>query len=160
MELDQNRLRAILEAEHSYYGSRPAVDRRDSRFNPQARDVIASQLRPEMRVLDIGCGNGETLLENSHRFASGLGELRLRPPDASRTAIFPVLVGPPEKTMGITDRLLRAGIYAQGIRPPTVPEGTSRLRFTVMATHQPEHLDQALAALADLVRDGTLEPSY
>ena len=73
MELDQDRLRAILESEHSFYGSRRAESRRDSRFNPRTRDMIAAQLRPEMRVLDIGCGNGETLLENSHRFASGLG---------------------------------------------------------------------------------------
>ena len=73
MDLDQDRLKAILEAEHSYYGSRPAEDRRDGRFCPDTRDLIASEFHKEMRVLDIGCGNGKTLLENAHRFASGLG---------------------------------------------------------------------------------------
>lgn len=68
MKLDQNRLRTILEAEHSFYGSREAEVRRDSRLNPGTRDFIVTQLRPEMRVLDIGCGNGRTLLEHSHRF--------------------------------------------------------------------------------------------
>ncbi len=72
-ELDQDRLRAILEVDHSYYGSRSAETRRDDRLNLAASGFIASQLSPDMRVLDIGCGNGETLLENSHRFASGLG---------------------------------------------------------------------------------------
>ncbi|MBT4497776.1 MAG: class I SAM-dependent methyltransferase [Gemmatimonadetes bacterium] len=73
MELDQDRLRSILDAEHSFYGSRPVEYRYDGRLNPGTRDLIASQFRPEMRVLDIGCGNGATLLENSHLFASGLG---------------------------------------------------------------------------------------
>ena len=41
----------------------------------------------------------------------------------------------PSATMALCERLLERGVFAQGIRPPTVPEGTSRLRFTVMATH-------------------------
>ena len=73
MELDQDRVRAILEADHSYYSPRPVGTRIDDRFAPSASDLIASQLGPGMRVLDTGCGNGATLLENSHRFASGLG---------------------------------------------------------------------------------------
>ena len=73
MELDQDRVRAILEADHSYYSPGPARTRADDRLAPKASDFIASQLGPCMRVLDIGCGNGASLLENSHRFASGLG---------------------------------------------------------------------------------------
>ena len=73
MELDRDRVRAILEADHSYYSPRPAGTRIDDRLAPKASDFIASQLRPDMRVLDIGCGNGARLLENSHRFASGVG---------------------------------------------------------------------------------------
>ncbi len=73
MDLDQDRLRAILEADHSYYGSQATEARIDERLAPSASDFVASQLRPEMRVLDVGCGSGATLLENGHRFASGLG---------------------------------------------------------------------------------------
>ncbi len=73
MELDRDRLRAILEADHSYYGSHAPDSRDDERLVPSASGFIASQFRPEMRVLDVGCGSGATLLENGHRFASGLG---------------------------------------------------------------------------------------
>ena len=73
MKLNQERLRGILSADHSYYGTRLAEFRRDERLKPSTLDFIAAQLSPDMRVLDIGCGNGTTLLENSHLFASGLG---------------------------------------------------------------------------------------
>ena len=52
----------------------------------------------------------------------------------SETQIVPVEVGDAERTMELCERLLERGVFAQGIRPPTVPEGSSRLRFTVMAT--------------------------
>ena len=73
MELDRDRLRAILEASHSYYGSHAPETRIDDRLAPSASDFIASQFSPDMRVLDVGGGSGATLLENGHRFASGLG---------------------------------------------------------------------------------------
>ncbi|RMF42900.1 MAG: 8-amino-7-oxononanoate synthase, partial [Deltaproteobacteria bacterium] len=53
----------------------------------------------------------------------------------SRTQIVPVLTGEPGPTMTATGRLLERGFFVQGIRPPTVPEGTCRLRATLMADH-------------------------
>jgi 8-amino-7-oxononanoate synthase len=50
--------------------------------------------------------------------------------------------------MALADALLQHGIFAHGIRPPTVPEGTSRLRVTPMATHSRDQLTQALEAFA------------
>ncbi len=73
MELDRDRLRAILEADHSYYGSQAPESRDDDRLVPSASDFIASQFDPDMRVLDVGCGSGATLVENADRFGSGLG---------------------------------------------------------------------------------------
>jgi 8-amino-7-oxononanoate synthase len=55
--------------------------------------------------------------------------------------------GDPRRAMAACEALLERGIFAQGIRPPTVPPGRSRLRFALMATHTRAHLEQALAAL-------------
>jgi glycine C-acetyltransferase/8-amino-7-oxononanoate synthase len=59
---------------------------------------------------------------------------------ASTTQVVPVRVGEAEATMELCDLSLQKGVFAQGIRPPTVPEGSCRLRLTAMATHRPEDL--------------------
>jgi glycine C-acetyltransferase/8-amino-7-oxononanoate synthase len=87
------------------------------------------------------------LRHNRGRFAAGLQQASL---DllGSTTQIVPILVGAPAPTMAITTRLLGEGIFLQGIRPPTVPAGTCRLRATVMASHDPAELEQAAARIA------------
>ncbi|HYD47796.1 MAG TPA: aminotransferase class I/II-fold pyridoxal phosphate-dependent enzyme, partial [Terriglobales bacterium] len=69
------------------------------------------------------------------------------------THIIPVMVGDAERTMAWSEALLDRGAFVQGIRPPTVPEGTSRLRATPMATHSAADIDQALAAFGSLATD-------
>ena len=64
--------------------------------------------------------------------------------------ILPVLIGEARETMEVTDELLARGVFAQGLREPTVPRGTSRLRLTPMATHNREDLTQALAAFDEV----------
>lgn len=66
----------------------------------------------------------------------------------STTQILPVVVGDERKCMGLAAFLLDQGFYAQGIRPPTVPPGTSRLRVTTMATHTDAQMMQTLEAFA------------
>jgi glycine C-acetyltransferase len=53
----------------------------------------------------------------------------------SRTQIVPVMVGDARRAMALCERALEGGVFAQAIRPPTVPQGSSRLRLTVMANH-------------------------
>jgi 8-amino-7-oxononanoate synthase len=67
-----------------------------------------------------------------------------------RSAIFPLVLGSPEAALKAAARLRGRGIWAKAIRPPTVPEGTSRLRFTLSAAHTQAHLDEALDAIAAL----------
>jgi 7-keto-8-aminopelargonate synthetase-like enzyme len=55
--------------------------------------------------------------------------------------------------MELCERLLEGGVFAQGIRPPTVPAGSSRLRFTVMATHSAEELKRAARLAGDSARE-------
>jgi 8-amino-7-oxononanoate synthase len=57
-------------------------------------------------------------------------------------------VGEARQTLALAKALLDRGVYVPAIRPPTVPEGTCRLRFTVTAAHKPEDIDQAVSALA------------
>ena len=78
---------------------------------------------------------------------------------ASRTQIIPLLVGDASATMRACGRALEQGVFAQGIRPPTVAPGTSRLRLTVMATHRPEDLRAAAGVLAAAVRAETSAPA-
>jgi 8-amino-7-oxononanoate synthase len=69
--------------------------------------------------------------------------------EPSTTHIVPVVIGDNARTMAVCERLLERGFYAQGIRHPSVPEGTARLRITPMATHPVEAID----ALADAVAE-------
>lgn len=64
--------------------------------------------------------------------------------------ILPVVVGSSDRAMELTRRLLERDIYVAGIRPPTVPEGTSRLRLSLMATHTDEQLDRVARAFEEL----------
>jgi 8-amino-7-oxononanoate synthase len=78
----------------------------------------------------------------------------------SETQILPVAVGEAATTMELCERALEGGVFAQGIRPPTVPEGTSRLRLTVMSSHSPAELDRAARTVGAAAREiGLLSPA-
>ncbi len=80
---------------------------------------------------------------------------------AGETQILPVLVGDADAAVAASERALAQGVFAQAIRPPTVPAGTSRLRLTVMASHTKSELREAAgtiaAALPASARKGTVE---
>ena len=66
----------------------------------------------------------------------------------SETQIVPIFVGPAEATMEFSRELLQQGLFVQGIRPPTVPAGSCRLRCTIMATHESAELEAAAETIA------------
>ncbi|HEV7496120.1 8-amino-7-oxononanoate synthase [Baekduia sp.] len=65
----------------------------------------------------------------------------------SSTQIIPLVVGDAELAMEVCEKAVEAGVFAQAIRPPTVPAGTSRLRLALMATHTREELRAAARTL-------------
>jgi glycine C-acetyltransferase/8-amino-7-oxononanoate synthase len=67
--------------------------------------------------------------------------------------IVPLVVGDPRDAMALCERALDAGVFAQAIRPPTVPEGTSRLRLVARADHREADLRAAARTLGALARD-------
>ncbi|MDQ6819357.1 MAG: 8-amino-7-oxononanoate synthase [Actinomycetota bacterium] len=66
--------------------------------------------------------------------------------------IVPLVVGDARDAMALCEAALRGGVFAQAIRPPTVPEGTSRLRVVTMAAHAEEDVRSAAATLAASAR--------
>lgn len=106
-----------------------------------ALQIVASQEGKELRA---------SLRRNRELFVARLRQEGL---DllGSETQIVPVLTGEPAPTMAASTRLLEEGIFLQGIRPPTVPQGRCRLRATVMADHAPADLERAARAIIDAV---------
>ena len=95
------------------------------------------------------------LWDNVRYFREGLHRLGLST-EPSVTHILPVMTYERQQTMAVCERLLELGVFCQGIRPPTVPPGTSRLRFTVTAEHTRADLDQALEAIEKAFREFAL----
>lgn len=68
----------------------------------------------------------------------------------STTHIIPVIIGDPKKAVDISRQLFDRGFLVLAIRPPTVPQGTARLRISVQCEHTTEQLDALTDALADI----------
>jgi glycine C-acetyltransferase/8-amino-7-oxononanoate synthase len=62
--------------------------------------------------------------------------------------IVPLVTGTPESAVTMTERAIERGVFAQAIRPPTVPAGSCRLRLSVMASHKQDELRTAARVLA------------
>ncbi|MBI3755047.1 MAG: 8-amino-7-oxononanoate synthase [Deltaproteobacteria bacterium] len=71
----------------------------------------------------------------------------------SETQIIPILIGEADKAIKISKDLLDKGVFVQAIRPPTVPEGTSRLRVTLMANHSWDDLKYAIETIEGAVKN-------
>ena len=90
-------------------------------------------LQPQRRVAL------EQLARSTRR---GLG-IQVDPPEDS-VPIIPVIVGEDARAVRFSQVLASAGFYVPAIRPPTVPEGTARLRISLSALHQPSMLENLL----------------
>ncbi len=93
----------------------------------------------------------ERLAANTRRLRRGLQEAGFAVPDLP-TPIVPVILGGNRAALAWSERLWERGFWVHPIRPPTVPEGTSRLRITVSSEHDPADIDALTEALADLLR--------
>ncbi len=87
------------------------------------------------------------LWRNIHRFVDGLQRLGVTA--QPRSAIVPVILGSPERALRASAFLRERGLLVKPIRPPTVPEGTSRLRFALSAAHTEAQIDRALQSLEE-----------
>lgn len=133
-------------------GSRDLIDY----LGNKARSFIFSTALPPaaiaaalaaFKVIQENPGLREALHHNARYFRSGLKQAGFNIL-AEESPVIPVLTGDTEKTVQMARLLFSMGVFAPGIRPPTVPPGTGRVRVTVMATHSGDDLDMALDAFA------------
>jgi 8-amino-7-oxononanoate synthase len=92
-----------------------------------------------------------TLRHNCRKLKQGLNRLGFEL-GKSESPILPLIIGDAARCMALSAALLDRGVFAQGIRPPTVPAGTSRLRITLMATHSDAQIDRALNVFEEVKR--------
>jgi 8-amino-7-oxononanoate synthase len=97
----------------------------------------------------------EAVLDHARRFREGAATLGLALLP-SRTPIQPLVLGGNDTALEASAALFDAGVWVPAIRPPTVPAGRSRLRFTFSAAHRPEDIDRLLETLQRLQRRGQL----
>ncbi len=103
-------------------------------------------------ALEIARGSdGDQRRRELAEHARRLRELIPRVGGAPTSAICPIVIGDDRAVMSCTDRLLADGVFVQGIRPPTVPAETSRLRVGLSAAHTPQQVDLLGEALRKLL---------
>jgi len=122
-------------------------------FSTAPPPAIAAAASEALRIVRTEPERRARLRANIARFTRGALQIGIRvgPPDAASVdadvAIQPIVIGDAARTMAVSRALLDKGMWVAGIRPPTVPAGTSRLRITLCATHEPSHVDALLDAL-------------
>jgi 8-amino-7-oxononanoate synthase len=113
--------------------------------------ACSAAARAALRIAQAEPERRKNLLERADQLRAGLRALGFATGPGA-THIVPVLVGDERAAMSLSAALLERGVFAQGIRYPSVPKGGARLRLTPIATHQPQHVAQVLAAFAELAR--------
>jgi glycine C-acetyltransferase/8-amino-7-oxononanoate synthase len=100
----------------------------------------------------------ERLRDNADTLRDELAREGFDVPGAG-THIIPLVVGNAPQTARIAEAALEQGVFAHAVRPPVVPDGTSRLRLAVMATHTRAELRAAARVLARAALQGGFRPS-
>ncbi len=113
--------------------------------------AIAEATRCSLKLIQNEAQHLKTLNGNIAYFKSCCSEAGLAIED-SQTAIQPLLIGDDEKAISLSQQLFDKGLLVTAIRPPTVPEGTSRLRITLSAKHSRDHIDQLVELLSQLLK--------
>ena len=143
------------------YGAFVACDRQMSRYLLNTARTFIFSTAPSPPAVAGALAALDLLEERPHRVARLQGNaatmraaLRAEGFEvaAEGTHIVPLVVGGAADAVAACEAALSRGVFAQAIRPPTVPEGTSRLRLSVMASHREDELREAARTLAAAAR--------
>lgn len=104
-----------------------------------------------IEIVEKDTGLRERLWSNVKKFSEALIKLDFNIIN-TETQILPICTGDIASTMKAAELLLKNGIFAPGIRPPTVSKTKCRIRTSLMATHTEEHIDRAIEAFKRIVK--------
>jgi 8-amino-7-oxononanoate synthase len=108
--------------------------------------AVAEATRESLKIVIAESWRRDKLKKLADRFRLGAGQLGLQL-ISSASPIQPIIIGDSQRAVDISNALLKAGILVSAIRPPTVPQGSARLRVTFSALHEEQHVDRLLDAL-------------
>lgn len=122
-------------------------------FTTAMPSALAVATRASLELAQAEEWRRERLRALVRRFRAGLAAADYHP-SSSESPIQPLVVGDPTRALGMSRALEERGFLVGAIRPPTVPEGTSRLRVTLSAAHREDDVDRLLDALLALRGEG------
>lgn len=117
-------------------------------FSTAPSPLLAAATREALRILAEEPQRRErlhALIAHAERALAPFGVV------ASGSQILPLVLGDDERTMAVSRRVQEAGFDVRGIRPPTVPTGTSRLRISLTLNATPEDVSALAGTLAEVL---------
>ena len=113
---------------------------------------VAAAAAAALQLLQDEPGRRERLQDRVRRLEGRLASI-VGARASATSPIVPVIVGAPQQALDLAARVWDRGCWAPAIRPPTVPEGTARLRLSVTALHTDAHIDALVEALRDALSE-------
>lgn len=114
--------------------------------------AIAEATRTSLKIVVNDDWRRDKLKLLLEHFRSGANQLGLKMMPTA-TPIQPIMIGDSQTAVEASELLLNQGFLVSAIRPPTVAKGKARLRITLTANHQEQHVDQLLDALDMVLND-------
>ncbi|MDR0703236.1 MAG: 8-amino-7-oxononanoate synthase [Azoarcus sp.] len=115
-------------------------------FTTGSPPALAQALLASIDLIEDGDARRARLAALIARLAAGLAQKRWKRLP-SRTPIQPLVVGDNAAAMALAAALMDEGLWVPAIRPPTVPEGSARLRISLSAAHALDDVDRLVAAI-------------
>jgi len=120
-------------------------------FTTGTPPALAAAALEALRIAEVEPWRREAVRERARRLRDRLRDGGREIAGAADSHIVPLVIGDPTRTMAVVGELRRRGFLVGGVRPPTVPAGTSRLRMSVSAVHPVELVDALAANVLDVL---------
>ena len=121
-------------------------------FTTGTPPALAAAALEALRIAEVEPWRREAVRERARQLRSRLRDAGRDVSGAADGHIVPIVIGEPNRTMAVVAELRRRGFLVGGVRPPTVPPGTSRLRISVSAVHPPQLVDALAANILDVLK--------